>query len=167
MSWGVLSGGFCPGGFCPDTEIHKLKGAREKQERHIDDLEQYGRRVIGIPTDKDKTSQQALEKVKEKLSKLGVVINTNEYSHRVGPKFLADDGKIHQQVIVGMTSWLARTQIYRTRYNKPGNKVRFRLDLTKSRLQYLKCANSEIKKKGNNDVYTFADFNCRLVIKTS
>ena len=66
-----------------------------------------------------------------------------------------------------MTSWSARTQIYRAKYNKPGNKVRFRLDLTKSRLQYLKRANSEIKKKGNNDVYAFANINCRLVIKTA
>ena len=42
------------------SEIHKLKNAREKQGRHIDDLEQYWRgkclRVIGIPTDKDETS---------------------------------------------------------------------------------------------------------------
>ena len=107
--------------------------------------------------------------MKEEVSKLGVKINPNEYdlAHRVGPKFTADDGKIHQQVIAGMTSWPARTQIYRARYNKLDNKVRFRLDLTKSRLQYLKCANSEIKKKGNNnnDVYAFADINCRLVIK--
>ena len=48
------------------SEIHKLKDAREKQERHIDDLEQYGRlkclRVISIPTDKDETSKQVLEK---------------------------------------------------------------------------------------------------------
>ena len=48
------------------SEIHKLKDACEKQERHIDDLEQYGRRkclrVIGIPTDKNETSQQVLEK---------------------------------------------------------------------------------------------------------
>ena len=155
------------------SEIHKLKDAREKQERRIDDLEQYGRRkclrIIGIPTDKNETSQQVLEKVKEEVPKLGVKINPNEYdrAHRVEPKFTADDGKIHQQVIVGMTSWSARTQIYRARYNKPGNKVRFRLDLTKSRLQYLKRANSEIKKKGNSDVYAFADINCRLVIKTA
>ena len=60
------------------SEIHKLKDAREKQERHIDDLELYGRRkclrVIGIPTGKNETSQQVLEKVKEEVSKLGVKI---------------------------------------------------------------------------------------------
>ena len=90
-------------------EVHKLKDDREKQEHHIDDLEQCRRRkcfrVIGIPTDKDETSQQVLEKMKE-VSKLGVVINTNDYdrTHRVGPKFAADDWKIHQQVTVGMTS---------------------------------------------------------------
>ena len=105
--------------------------------------------------------------MKDEVSKLRVKINPNEHdrAHRVGPKFTADDGKIHQQVIVGMTSWSARTQIYRARYNKPDNKVRFRLDLMKSRLQYLKRANSEIKKKGKNDVYAFADINCRLVNK--
>ena len=73
------------------------------------------------------------KKVKEEISKLGAVIHPNEYAraHRVGLKFVtADDGKIRQQVIFGMTSWSAKTQIYRARYNKPGNKVRFRLDLT-------------------------------------
>ena len=113
------------------SEVHKLKDACEKQERHIDDLEQYGRRkclrAIGIPTDKDETPQQVLEKVKEEVSKMGSVINPNEYNrvHRFRPKVTADDGKIHQQVIVGMTSWSTRTQIYRTRYSKPDNKVRF------------------------------------------
>ena len=37
----------------------------------------------------------------------------------------------------------------------------------KSKLQYLKHANSEIKTKGNNDANAFADINCRLVIKTA
>ena len=39
-----------------------------------------------IPTDKNETSQQVLEKVKEEVSKLGVKINSNEYdrAHRVG-----------------------------------------------------------------------------------
>ena len=62
-------------------------------------------RVIGIPTGKNKMSQQVLEKVKEEVLKLGVKINSNEYdhAHRVGLKFIADDGNIQQQVIVGMT----------------------------------------------------------------
>ena len=64
------------------SEIHKLKDAREKQERRIDDLKQYGRRkclrVIGRPTDKNETSQQVLGKVKEEVSKLGAKINPNE-----------------------------------------------------------------------------------------
>ena len=76
--------------------------------------------TIKVLSDRVDNLQSEIHKLKDAhenknaILKLGVKINPNEYdrAHRVGPpKFTADDGTIHQQVIVGMTSWSARTQI--------------------------------------------------------
>ena len=81
-------------------------------------------------------------------------------AHRTGPKKIKK-GKVKQQVIVRFTTWRHRTVVYRAR-SKASN-VKFRLDLTKKRLELLNLANLMLKP--HKDCYAFANVNCRIRAK--
>ena len=81
-------------------------------------------------------------------------------AHRIGPKKI-DKGTLKQQVIVHFTTWRHRTAVYKAR--KKASNVKFRLDLTKKRLELLNLANLMLKP--HKDCYAFADVNCRNIPK--
>ena len=88
------------------------------------------------------------------------VIDRAPRAHRIGPKKI-DKGTLKQQVIVRFTTSRHRTAVYKAR-NKASN-VKFRLDLTKKRLELLNLSNLMLKP--HKDCYAFADVNCRIRAK--
>ena len=152
--------------------ISFMENALDQQNRHIDDLEQYGRRLclryIGIPVVEDENADSVLEKVKEIVANRGVTLPDSAYdrAHRIGPVKKDDHGQKQQTVIVKLTTWSARTMIYRAREKGKSAKVRIRLDLTKQRLKLLNDAEDVIKNEGmaGAGCYVCADVNCRLCV---
>ena len=69
---------------------------------------------------------------------------------------------IRQQLIVRFTSWKSRTSVYRNR--KKSKSLRYKIDLTKRRVNLLAKARQSTKHMDGID-YIFADINCRLDVK--
>ena len=87
-----------------------------------------------------------------------------DHAHRIGrPKRPSEpSGKATQQVIIRFTTWRHKTIVYRARKNAPKH-IRFRLDLTKKRMDLLIQANEILKQHRN--WFAFADVNCRTRVK--
>ena len=117
-----------------------LKNSVQLQNRHVDDLEQYWRRLClrlhGIPLVADETASDVLNQVKNEVKRLGVKLSDGDYdrAHRIG-RVKIQSGKKSQAVILRMTSWKAHTAIYRSREKGKDAKTKNRLDLTKRRLE--------------------------------
>ena len=103
-------------------------------ERKVDDGEQYTRRlnlrINGIPCgDKEKeTSESCLTKVMAEVGKLGIAADASSFdrAHRIGPLKRDENGKaLPRPMIVRLTSWRARTNIYVNRKKENGTKVKF------------------------------------------
>ena len=101
----------------------------------IDNEEQYSRRQclrlnnIDLPGEHE--SEDCMQKVKDMLKELdcGVGIDSVDRAHRIGPRRVSnEDGQVHKQIIVRISSFRDRTKVYRNR--KKLNKVKIRLDLT-------------------------------------
>ena len=140
-----------------ESQVAHLKS---NQENH----EQYSRRLClridgtGFPNDGNhETNDDVLDKVKNVFAEIGVDLPDAviDRAHRVGPKSFKD-GKAKQQVIVRLTTWRHRTEIYRAR--KKSSNFRNRLDLTKARLCLILTTNNLLKQF--KDSYAFADVNC-------
>ena len=148
-----------------------LENSVQLQNRHVDDLEQYGRRLClrlhGIPLVEDETASDVLNKVKDEVKRLGVKLADGDYdrAHRIGGIKENQSGDKSQAVILRMTSWKARTDIYRSREKGKDAKTKIRLDLTKRRLDLLNFANDTLKGLDMPDSFAFADINCRLGLK--
>lgn len=149
-----------------------LQNSLELQSRHIDDLEQYGRRLclrfLGIPMADNETSNDVLQKVKDEIGKLGVVLPDAAYdrAHRIGT-VQVKNGQKQQAVIVRFTSWSSRTQVYRAREKGKGVKIKIRLDLTRKRLELLNECSDFIEHEGLDEYFIYADVNCRLAVMDS
>ena len=142
-------------------------------ERKVDDGEQYTRRlnlrINGIPCgDKEKeTSESCLTKVMAEVGKLGIAADASSFdrAHRIGPLKRDENGKaLPRPMIVRLTSWRARTNIYVNRKKENGTKVKFYVDLTKRRFQLKKTAYERAANNPNVD-FVFADVNCNLGIR--
>ena len=140
-------------------------------ERKIDDGEQYLRRqnlrINGITCEENEreSDEATLAKVKNEVRKLGIDMEDCDFdrAHRIGPTKKDENGRaLPRPMIVRMTSWRARTLIYRNR-KKDGN-VKFYIDQTKRRFQLKKSAIEHTKN--NPDVhFAFVDVNCNLCIR--
>ena len=64
-----------------------------------------------------------------------------------------------------MTTWKARTAIYRSREKGNNARAKIRLNLTKRSLGLLNFASDTLKGLHMPDSFAFADFNCRLGLK--
>ena len=163
-----------------DDKIKSLEEMVEKLETSlavvnrlqykIDNEEQYSRkqclRINNVDLPGENESKDRMQKVKDILNELdcGVGIDSVDRAHRIGPRKVSNvDGKLHQQTIVRFSSFKDRTKvIYSNR--KIVNKVKFRLDLRRSRQSTFKLASEWAK--GCSDVdFVFADINCNLVAK--
>ena len=92
--------------------------------------------------------------MKEVFDEIGVnvpdaVIDT---AHRIGPKKTIEV-ETRQQMIVRLTTWRHRSEVYRAR--KKTKKVKIHLDLTKRRLDLLILANSLLKAHPEKEGYAF------------
>ena len=147
------------------------------QEMQCDDIEQYGKRlclrVDDMPIIQDETSYTVEEKLRKEFNSMGVNIlhHAIDRARRIGKKFEVhnedEDGNVtgvtvKKQVIVKFTSWRYRTEVYQKR--RSSKKFRFKIDLTKRRLNLLKHARQLIKGIDEID-YVFSDANCRLNVK--
>ena len=92
-------------------------------------------------------------------------------AHRIGRTFEVEQEdengmvtgvSIRQQVIVRFTSSKSRTSVYRNR--KKSKSLRYKVDLTKRRVNLLAKARQSTKHMDGID-YIFADINCRLNVK--
>ena len=81
-----------------EGKISFLENSITLQNRHVDDLEQYGRRqclrLYGIQTAEKETADDVLVKVKEVVSELGVEIPDSAFdrAHRIGRVYEDDKG---------------------------------------------------------------------------
>ena len=150
-----------------------LENTMTIQERKIDDIEQYGRRVClrveDMPLQQNETEQKLIDQLENEFSNMGLDFRASaiERIHRIGPVSSEEDeeGKQYerQQVIVKFKNWGSRTKVYKNRKKKT-NKFKFRVDLTKRRLLLLKKARDMTKNMPNVD-FTFSDVNCRLALR--
>ena len=143
---------------------------KHANERKLDDLEQYGRRVClridGVPFKEKETSQEVLEIVKEKVdeSTANIPDTILDRAHRIGKQYIDRDSGIKiQSIIVRFTTFRHRTLLYKNRKNIKGN-VRVKLDLTKKRYEVLRKAR-EIVEEIDNISFVYADINCRLKVR--
>ena len=147
-----------------ESHVRQLQIAHENQE-------QYSKRLclridrIDLPKDGGhETADQCLEKVKAVFDEIGVNVPDAviDRAHRIGRKKTVG-GETRQQMIVRLTTWRHRSEVYRAR--KKAKKVKIHLDLTKRRLDLLILANSILKAHPEKEGYAFADINCRLRVK--
>ena len=119
---------------------------------------------IELPTNHSSESgMEILVKVKNIFDELDADIPVAAIycTHRIGRKTMDANEKHKQHVIVRFTTWKHRTAVYRAR--KKIKSVKFRLDLTKPRLNLLTSANNFLKNYKN--FYAFADINLRMRAK--
>ena len=153
-----------------ESKVAIMENVIARLEKHVDDQEQYQRRLClridGIPPvaqGKEESGEQCLKKVKAVFDELNVEIPDAviDRAHRIGPaKVVA--GKRTRQMIIRFTTWRHRTAVYRAR--KSRDKYKIRLDLTKKRLDTIIKTTKMIEEKGFQG-FTFADVNCRLFAK--
>ena len=111
----------------------------------IDNEEQNSRvqclRINDVELPGENRSGDGMQKVKDTPNELDcdVGIDSVDRAHRISPRKVSKaDGKLHQQIIVKISSLKDRMKVYRNR--KKESKVKFWLDLTRSRLSTLKKA---------------------------
>ena len=95
------------------------------QERKIDNIEQYGRRVCLRAKDmrlkQDETEQNLMTKLENEFSNMGLDVTASsiERIYRIGPIYSEEDeeGKQYerQQVIVKFKNWRSRMKVYKNR----------------------------------------------------
>ena len=105
------------------------------------------------------SAKECLQKVKDVFVELGIEIPDDvvDCAHRIG-KVKNYKGKQNRQMIVKLTTWCHRTNIFRARKNNQQNKVR--LDLTARRREILQDATKLLNS--NMESFVFADVNCQL-----
>ena len=146
------------------------------QERKVDDVEQYGRRlclrVDDVPLRASETPKYIEHELHGEFVNMGLKLPEEviDRAHRVGKRYEVDEenedgvvtGVTKQQVIVRFTSWTHRTLVYRS--CKKSKNFKFKIDLTKRRMGLLSHARRLIKDVQGID-YAFSDVNCRLNLK--
>ena len=139
-------------------------------ERRIDESEQYSRRqclrFLNIKLPPPEEMERCTEIIETILRDLdcGVVIDSVDRAHRIGPVKVRDDGR-YQQIIVRFNSFKDRTKVYRARKSLYGKStIRIRLDLTVHRLKLLVKAQEYVKRHEKCE-YIFADINCNLAVR--
>ena len=164
-----------------EQRIEKIESENEILKRHVDllisgqdDHEQYSRRLClcidGMelpPPGEDETSEQCLDKVLKILEKMDVQIPNSviDRAHRIGrPKKPTEpSGKVTQQIISRFTSWRHKTMVYRAR-KKASKHIKFRLDLTKKRLNLLIPGNEILKPHRNMEGHIAREAVCGATI---
>ena len=141
-------------------------------EGRSDDNEQYSRRVClrveGMPLEGRETEEDLASKLVKDFKDIGLDITGDaiERTHRIGPVITDVDDfseeTTRQQVIVKFKSWGYRTKVYRAR--KKSKSYRYRVDLTRRRLNLLRKAR-EMAKGITAIEFTFSDVNCRLAFR--
>ena len=141
--------------------------------QQLDDLQKYSRRscmvVDGSPIDTNESRESLKERIKEVVCDANIDSGTNFYNnfdkcHRIGPK---RDGR--QSCIVKFKSHSFREHLYKSK-KKLNRNVRFKVSLTKRRIQLLKLANNEILNRGGEVAkvvkfaYADADGNLKLLL---
>ena len=157
-----------------NARIDSLEAQVAMLESHVDHLctcyesqEQYSRRLclridrVPLPLKGTKeTADQVLDKVKKLFEEMEVDFPENviDRAHRIGGIKSSDGMPSSQAIIVRLTTWHHRTMVYQAR--KKAKVAKFRLDLTKARLDLLIAAQELLKPHPN--CFAFADINCRL-----
>ena len=157
--------------------IHQLEANNAVLESHLehickshDSQEQYSNCLclrndgIELPTNHSSESgMEILVKVKNIFDELDadIPVAAIDCTHRIGRKTMDANEKHKQHVIVRFTTWRHRTALYKAR--KKIKSVKFRLDLTKPRLNLLTSANNFLKNYKN--FYAFADITFRMCAK--
>ena len=140
-----------------------------------DETEQYSRRSCVRITGIEDNDKDVEDLVVECFNKVNINVNKDdiERAHRIGVSYVDDISKLKvKPIIVKFHSWKKRTQFYQARPRAFVNGVkkseplpfRVALDLTKIRLDLLKCARSLILNNPNF-LYVYSNINCKLVIK--
>lgn len=160
-------------------------------KRKIDDSEQHSKKInliiYGIPVEKNENPRNLLEKIKAHISEFDLGINDSSYDlcHRIGRKKTVNFTKrynsvnlekqgvpdisvhtaVHQNIVLKMSSRCERNRIYENR--KMFTKFKVFLQLTDRRRDILSFAQDEIKKNDYAKVdFVYADFNCKLKVRT-
>ncbi len=158
-------------------EILALEGKLEVFQAHLseletrlDDSEQYSRRsclrVFGVPLPASgkESNNDCVAIVKKIFADMEVTVPDDglDRVHRIGKKEKNADGIMEQPLIMKFTSW--KHAVYRGRKKLKSQKIL--LDLTPRRAKLLSKARLMVKDNPSVD-YSFADVNCRLVIKST
>jgi hypothetical protein len=152
-----------------ESKVSILENSIGLLAKRANDQEQYSRRTcLRIEGIDDKDSQneiKCIQKIKEviKEAKLDIPAGAVDRAHRNGVYF---QNKIKKNaVIVKFNTFYARTILYKAR--KSFKDLKIRLDLTRENYSLLREAQRAIKEKTKLDenVFAFADTNCRLMIK--
>ena len=157
-----------------------LRASASNLDKKINSLEQYGQRQsirihgIEVPGKNERdTPDQLIKNVHKMMSDVGVnaPIHVIDRAHRIGPRYERyGDKKMCQAVIVKFNNFSIRTDFYRKR-RKLDKKYKLRIDLTKENYSLLKdamqCIYDDSLTKEVDDVYVFADINCRIKIVDS
>ena len=94
-------------------------------QRKLDDQEQYSRKpnviIEGIEVKSNETPNEIMEYIKERVNDLDVEIKDFDFDrcHRIGPKYVKENGRTYQRVILRMCSWRSRNIIYVNRKRLP------------------------------------------------
>ncbi|KAK3922128.1 Protein unc-13-like protein C [Frankliniella fusca] len=118
-----------------NDEIERLK---QEMNVKFDEREQYSRRnnlrIFGIPESENENTDQLVVDVAKKM---GVQLSdsTIDRSHRIGKQ-----GPQPRPIIVKLTRYNTRDEIFRAKRNLKGTGIVVREDLTKLRLKFLKEA---------------------------
>ena len=133
-------------------------------------MEQYGRRLClridDVPTVNSKSSDDASKSVKSQFreTKMGFPKAVEHCAHRTGPNYLDKIlNKTCKRIIARFTTFQHRTMFYRAK-KKLKERVKVKLDLTKSRFALLKKANNHVKEVPTIKL-CYADVNCCVKVK--
>ena len=82
-------------------------------------------------------------------------------AHRIGRTYI-NNGNRCKSIIVKFNNFRVRTAFYRKRKSLTDTNVRIRVDLTKERYNFLRSVLELISNRNINNVYAFAEINCRI-----
>ena len=150
--------------------VSELVKLNIQNQKNTEELDQYGRRLClridGVSTVNNESSDTVLEYIKPLFTEANVNIPdlVVDRAHRIGPVYTDRVSKNKcKSIIVRFTTFRHRTMFYRARRNLK-NRVRVKLDLTKSRYNLLKKANYDVEIIPTIS-FCYADVNCRLKVR--
>jgi chaperonin cofactor prefoldin len=140
--------------------------------RKLDDTEQYTRRpnliIDGVFLRKNESPKALRNFIVNEINSLGIDVHDEDIDrlHRHEEPYKDGRGDLIQPIIIRMTTWYARNELYSARHDF---RFRLRADLTARRQQILDFARDHVAINKLDRLVDFiaADRNCRLILRTT